>query len=144
MTHAAIEADARRLIRLRESMIVGRVPRDSATLPVSWEGQQLAETTTALKTFSVRELAADPDLMRPPDFLVGGLLPRGCLALLYGAPKSGKTTLAAHIAAAVALGRPFLGRPAEAHPVLYADFERPRRLTLVRLMEPLAEAEPPE
>lgn len=146
MTHGDIIAEAERYLRQRERITLGMSKHGSGSeIPqLSRERPQLTECAPPLKTFSVRELAEDPGLMQPPEFVVGGLLPLGCLALLYGPPKSGKTTLAAHIAGAVALGRPFLGRLVEARPTLYCDFERPRRLALSRLMEPLAEVDPPE
>jgi hypothetical protein len=146
MTHGDIMAEAAQLLHQRERITLGQQggENDSAILQPPRERLRLAETAAPLKTFSVRELADDPELMQPPEFLIGGLLPLGCLALLYGPPKSGKTTLAAHLAGAVALGRPFLGRSVEARPTLYCDFERPRKLTLARLMEPLAEADTPE
>ncbi|HEV8355678.1 MAG TPA: AAA family ATPase [Gemmatimonadales bacterium] len=146
MTHGDIIAEAERLLRQRERITLGtrRDGSDSATLQPPREKERLTEGPSPLKTFSVRELADDPSLMEPPEFVVGGLLPLGCLALLYGPPKSGKTTLAAHLAAAVALGRSFLGRVVVARPTLYCDFERPKRLTLARLMEPLAETDLPD
>jgi hypothetical protein len=146
VTHGDIMAEAALLLRQRERITLGtrRDGSGSAILQPSGERARVAESPAPLKTFSVRELADDPALMQPPEFVVGGLLPLGCLALLYGPPKSGKTTLAAHIAGAVALGRPFLGRAVEARPSLYCDFERPRKLTLARLMEPLAEVDTPE
>ena len=42
---------------------------------------------------------------------------------LYGDGGQGKSLLAVHLASAVALGRPFLGLPTEARPVLYLDAE---------------------
>jgi AAA domain-containing protein len=49
---------------------------------------------------------------RPP-FLVDGIV-ASTLTLLYGAPKSGKSTLAAALAVSVANGTEFLGRPVNA------------------------------
>ena len=138
----AIEAKAERLLRVAAR--ASGNGKDAAKPKPPTEGNPLAERVSPLVTYSVRELADDPGLMEPPAFVIGGLLPLGCLALLYGPPKSGKTTLAAHLAAAVALGRPFLGRNVEPRPTLYCDFERPRKLALSRLLEPLSEVDPPE
>ena len=146
MTHGDIIAEAERYLRQRERVTLGarRAGSGSVILQPPRERLRVTESAPPLKTFSVRELAEDSGLMQPPDFVVGGLLPLGCLALLYGPPKSGKTTLAAHIAGAVALGRSFLGRTVEARPTLYCDFERPKRLALSRLMEPLVDMDLPE
>lgn len=85
----------------------------------------------------------DPELSRPTRYLLPGLIPEGSAILLYGSPKVGKTTLAAHLAAAIAAGKSFLGRPAKQRPVLYCDFERAVRLTCHRLGEPFGAEEPP-
>ncbi|MBM4430801.1 MAG: MarR family transcriptional regulator, partial [Chloroflexi bacterium] len=64
----------------------------------------------------------------PPVWVVAELLPAG-LASLAGRPKVGKSLLALQLAAAVALGRPFLGYKVKAGPVLYLALEdSPQRL----------------
>ena len=63
-----------------------------------------------------------------PVWIVPKLLPAG-LASLAGRPKMGKSLLALQLAAAVALGRPFLGYKVKAGPVLYLALEdSPQRL----------------
>lgn len=89
------------------------------------------------------EALNDPELSRPTRYLFPGLIPEGSAVLLYGSPKVGKTTLAAHLAAAIAAGSTFLGRSARQRRVLYCDFERASRLTVHRLGEPFAGTEPP-
>ena len=55
---------------------------------------------------------------------IAGMLAPGEIALLTGAPKSGKSTLAAGLAASVSRGGPFLGRPCAPGPVIYLAAER--------------------
>lgn len=56
-----------------------------------------------------------PDLLqqpnRPIEFLVGNILPRGTVALLFGDGGTGKTTAALQLAVSGALGSPWLGLP---------------------------------
>jgi hypothetical protein len=67
------------------------------------------------------------DLVTEPDeviqWTVDGLLPAGGLSLLVAKPKVGKSTMARHLAVAVASGEPFLGRQTVAGPVLYLALE---------------------
>jgi len=63
-----------------------------------------------------------------------GLIPAGGFVVLYGAPKSGKTTLGMHMAAALAGAQEFLGGRAVLN-VLWLDLEQPRRVTQRRLRE---------
>lgn len=55
---------------------------------------------------------------------IAGIIAPGEIALLTGLPKSGKSTLAAGLAASVSLGGPFLGRACEPGPVVYLAAER--------------------
>ena len=58
------------------------------------------------------------------DWLLEPLLARGRAHALYAAAKTGKSFVALAMAAAIATGRAFLGRPAgPPTPVVYADFE---------------------
>ena len=78
--------------------------------------------------FPIQRLAAllaDPSMTAPTNWLVPGVVPAGAAVLLYGSPKVGKTTLAAALVAAVASGRPFLGRPVTAGPVLLSTSSAP-------------------
>ena len=68
---------------------------------------------------SLRELATDPSLTAPPAWDWHPYTAEGRLTLLSAPPKSGKTTLAAHYAAAKSLGRPFLGQELQQGLVLW-------------------------
>src|SRR5262249_14391329 len=57
---------------------------------------------------------------------VDNLLPAGGLSLLTAKPKTGKSTLARAIAAAIAKGFPILGRPSIRVPVIYLALEDKR------------------
>jgi hypothetical protein len=76
--------------------------------------------------WSVRELYQTA--LPAPNWIVPELLPAG-LASLAGRPKIGKSLLALQLAAAVGLGRDFLGYPVQAGPVLFLALEdSPQRL----------------
>ncbi len=60
-----------------------------------------------------------------PDWLVEGLLARGCVTYLAGKVKAGKTTLTAILASAVLSGGSFLDYPAARSGVVYLTEERP-------------------
>lgn len=66
-------------------------------------------------------LAGDPSYHQ--DWLIENFLPKGTLALIAGAPKSGKTCLATAIALAVATGLPFAGHRTEQAAVLWISGE---------------------
>ena len=55
--------------------------------------------------------------------LIGGLVERGTLALLVGAPGTGKTFLSIHLGLCVAQGIPFFGRDTVKTAVLYIATE---------------------
>jgi hypothetical protein len=93
---------------------------------------RVAPTHTGLPTtFSLGELL-DMDLP-PIEWIANGLLPPR-LALLAGAPKTGKSQLAYDLALAVASGTPFLGQfgtvPSK---VVYYDLETGHHLLLKRI-----------
>jgi hypothetical protein len=62
-------------------------------------------------------------LSAEPRYLVGGLIPRGGLALLYGPSKSGKSFLAFNIAMHVALAKDWRGCRVIGGPVVYLQLE---------------------
>lgn len=68
---------------------------------------------------SLEDLANDPDLTKPVDWDLYPYTARERLTLLASPPKKGKTTFAAHYAAAKARGGTFLGQKLEAGPVLW-------------------------
>jgi hypothetical protein len=59
------------------------------------------------------------------DFLVEGLIPRGCLILLSAPPGHFKTSFCLSMGQAIAHGQPFMGRTTVQHPVYYIDKENP-------------------
>ena len=65
------------------------------------------------------ELQGLPDLV----WLIGGMLPQPCLAVLYGDPGCGKTFAALSMALAAASGRDWLGRSCATVSVLYIAAE---------------------
>lgn len=70
--------------------------------------------------FSVPDLTEDET--KPPEFIVSGVLPVG-LSFLSGAPKIRKSFMALQLAAAVAIGQPFLGHDTTQTDVCYLDLE---------------------
>lgn len=60
------------------------------------------------------------------DWLVNGLLPAGGTSLLFGAPKSGKSSLARVLASKVAIGAPWQSRETRAGAVLYVALDERR------------------
>ena len=59
----------------------------------------------------------------PTEWLIEGVLPTGMLCVLGAYAKSGKSTMALHVAKALLQGRPFLGHNAKRSPVVYVNFE---------------------
>ena len=74
------------------------------------------------------ELYKDPKMFEEPEVLVPNLAARGHLTLLYGAEKSGKTTLAAHIATKLTRGEvPFSDKKCAPMRVLWVTLEESMR-----------------
>ena len=71
------------------------------------------------------------------DWLVDDLLPAGGTSLLFGSPKSGKSSLARVLASKVAIGAPWHGRRTAGGPVLYAALDE-RRATVREHVRTLA------
>jgi len=67
-------------------------------------------------------LAEAPNCQPPPQ-LVQGILPAGCLALLFGEASCGKSTLALDLGLAIATGRPWRGRRTRAGLVVHVAGE---------------------
>src|SRR3989304_3432927 len=59
----------------------------------------------------------------PVEWVVEGLFSRPSINLLVGDPGSKKTVLALDLAACVALGKPWLGKPVVQSPITYVDEE---------------------
>lgn len=89
---------------------------------------------TLLKTVTASELVAEE--LGEVEWVIPSFVPAGGFSLLYGAPKSGKTTLAMHMAAGIIGSRLFLGGHSNiAQPVLWLDLEQSRRVTQRRMIE---------
>jgi hypothetical protein len=73
---------------------------------------------------SIRLLSrADIENLPEPEFLVGGMLVKNSLAILYGDPSAGKTFLALDMAICVSSGRAWCGREISGAPVVYVCAE---------------------
>jgi hypothetical protein len=73
----------------------------------------------SLDVLTRAELAA----LRPPNFLLDGIVPEGSFSMLYGPPGSFKSFLALDWALSIASGREWVGRPVKPSPVLYVAGE---------------------
>ncbi|MBN2583967.1 MAG: AAA family ATPase [Planctomycetes bacterium] len=71
----------------------------------------------------LRVVRADMIEMRPPDWLLRGVLERDTLALLFGDPAGGKSFLGIDWACRVATGTPWRGHSVRAGPVVYVAGE---------------------
>jgi hypothetical protein len=76
-----------------------------------------------------------------PAWIVPGLLPAG-VASLAGRPKMGKSLLALQLAAAVAVGRAFVGLEVHAGPVLFLALEDPPQRLRLRCRRSAARPSP--
>lgn len=88
-----------------------------------------AGDTGSWQAVSLGDLLDEEDAEIP--WLVDRLLPAGGTSLLYGGPKSGKSSLAREMAAKIAIGAPWYGRKTDAKggSVLYVTLDEPRRET---------------
>jgi hypothetical protein len=78
---------------------------------------------------SLQELAGDPALSTPPDWVMEPFFERGTLNSVYGIGKGGKSTLLQHVAVHVASGASWAGYDVRQGAVLWVDLEQgPRRL----------------
>lgn len=69
-------------------------------------------------------LTAEQAMTQPPvSFLIDGLIPKRSLAMLYGAPGAGKSFIALDMALAIAHGRQWRSKTAEAGGVIYLAAE---------------------
>jgi hypothetical protein len=91
--------------------------------------------TPGLRLRTADELAADDTLRGDVRWVVPGFVPRGAVTVPYGVGKSGKSSLAAYVAACVVSGRPCLGRPVVPGAVLWLDLEQHVRLTRRKMLE---------
>jgi hypothetical protein len=82
---------------------------------------------------------AECDAAEGREYLVKGLLARGDVACLFGAPGAGKSVVAPHLAYAVAQGRPVFGYRTRPGTVFYVAAEDPhgmrQRIRALRLRE---------
>lgn len=86
-----------------------------------------------LTYYRASDLAANPQLMSPPDPIAPPLFYRGRTVLLAGREKVGKSTLIGALVAAVTTGGEFLGETATAGDVLYYSLDEARPDTVQRL-----------
>lgn len=68
-----------------------------------------------------------------PEWIVEGLLERGTLTLLAGAPGVAKSYISQSLTVAVIQGRPWLGRPTQGKRVIYVDEENHSREVHTRM-----------
>lgn len=61
--------------------------------------------------------------MKPPEFLVRGLIEKDSLCCIFGAPESGKSFIALSLAACVSTGLPFFKNHVEEGPIVYVAGE---------------------
>jgi len=96
--------------------------------PFGTEGPP-AKTGRLLATRSGEEIVADETLAGDIEWLADGFFPFGGLSIVYGLPKSGKTTLVMHLAARVVTSKLFLERATRCCNVLWLDLEQHIKLT---------------
>jgi hypothetical protein len=78
---------------------------------------------------TLQDLADDPALSSPPDWVLQPFFERGTLNSIYGIGKGGKSTMLQHVAVHVATGAAWAGYEVRQGPVLWVDLEQgPRRL----------------
>lgn len=99
--------------------LVGGATRLPPAAPIDPEHPGMARLMLRARTWSPAEFLALPATA----WRVAGLLERGSVAVLGGAPNTGKSTLALGIGLAVATGRPWCGRAVEPGPLLYVGGE---------------------
>ncbi len=88
---------------------------------------EVAPVAMAVRTLV--EMADDPALSRPPDWVVRPFFERGSLSAIYGQGKIGKSTMLASMAVHVSTGREWAGYDVASGPILWIDLEQgPRRL----------------
>ena len=87
------------------------------------DGHSENATSKEQKADVLIEFADDVQLPTKSRYLIKHLLGRGDMAAIYGPPGVGKSFIALHVAACIALGRPFAGRRTRAMPVLYVGLE---------------------
>lgn len=80
-----------------------------------------------LTTRTLREMADDPLLSRPPEWIVEPYFERGSLNSVYGPGKIGKSTMLADIAVHVGTSRAWAGHTVQGGPVLWIDLEQGER-----------------
>jgi broad-specificity NMP kinase len=104
------------------------------TIAAPAAGEPARATPAPYRPRTLRELMADPELTRPPRFVVPGMVEEGCVTLIAGAPKTGKSTLASQIAANKSRGRAALdGTEMAPGKVLWIALDEPARRLVQRL-----------
>lgn len=111
-------------------------PDDASALLIERNGSAGADNAiSGLATVTAAEFCATE--LGPIDYLARPIVVRGGMTTIYGTPKVGKTTLAAHLVSALLNpDRPFLdGVRAIGGPALWLDLEQPRRVSQRRFSE---------
>lgn len=110
-------------------------PQDDLGIPVVEEIDIFEGLPSGLRVRSGEELRADASLAGDIEWLVEGMFPFGGLSVVYGLPKSGKTTLVMNATARIVKGHAFLGRATDCCEVLWLDLEQHERLTRRKIEE---------
>ena len=102
--------------------------------PLALAHETAAKPPQRPRARSLAELLADPELTRAPRFVVPGLVEEGCVTLVSGRPKEGKSTLASQVAADFTRGRAALdGSEVAPGKVLWIALDEPTRRLVQRL-----------
>jgi KaiC/GvpD/RAD55 family RecA-like ATPase len=117
---------------LKKNILIGRPSRLVDTAIQHGKDSYVQEEADAVRSYPrlIDELLAEPE--EPTAWVVEGYVARGEVTVFAGAPKVGKTTLLAQLAAAVARGTSFIGRRVEQTAVLLIDLEQHLRRTKAR------------
>lgn len=109
-------------------IVASALTKPKGTAPYKDDQPEEKKETLPLETYTFNDLAGMD--LRPPEFLVDKILPKG-VCLLGAPPKSGKSWMALDLAIQVASGGVFLGQRCKQAGVLYLSLED----SLYRLME---------
>lgn len=93
------------------------------------DARQAESAPAPLAVRTLAEMAADPTLTAPPEWILQPLFERGTLNSIYGPGKIGKSTMLASMAVHIAQGFDWAGYGVQKGRVLWIDLEQgPRRL----------------
>ncbi|OQB87069.1 MAG: Regulatory protein RepA [Planctomycetes bacterium ADurb.Bin126] len=109
--------DSSELYNIPMTIHVGVDKRRNTILTYSSSRKQHASPSPGPRRLQLTR--ADQIEMRPPDWLLRGMLERDTFALIFGDPGCGKSLLAIDWACRIATGTPWRGHPVKAGPVVY-------------------------